>query len=525
MKAPALQPPACRCRRVSSEPGSGGLPRPAAERPRTRISKPHLRAAHLKAPRKAWLRTALPRITCGHSLAGSSTFPAVVPSPAPPRGRWGRTPGLFGGGSSSGPKTRRGCLARPRPRTCPYPDRPGPLRAWGRLLRGAPGDGAARRGASRIVSAALRGRAAPAGGARGPRARQGQWSPVQRRPHLPPVPFPAKRQPGALPRTSRARGFVRGERGAAGHSPVSRPARSPGTAPPPWPRPPPSRGRAAVRAEAAGCRRGSRETSPPVSLRVPRGPLAARPPRPPGAPLETEAFKVGAPPAHLPRGPPGREAYPGDVFYLHSRLLERAAKMNDSFGGGSLTALPVIEMQAGDVSAYVPTNVISITDGQIFLETELFYKGICPAINVGLSVSRVGSAAQTRAMKQVAGTMKLELAQYREVAAFAQFSSDLDAATQQLLSRGVRLTELRKQGQYSPMAFEEQVAVIYAGVRGYLDKLEPSKITKFEHAFLAHVFSQHQALLGNIRTDGKISEQSDAKLKEIVTNFLAGFEA
>ncbi|XP_029778374.1 ATP synthase subunit alpha, mitochondrial [Suricata suricatta] len=227
----------------------------------------------------------------------------------------------------------------------------------------------------------------------------------------------------------------------------------------------------------------------------------------------------------LLRRPPGREAYPGDVFYLHSRLLERAAKMNDSFGGGSLTALPVIETQAGDVSAYIPTNVISITDGQIFLETELFYKGIRPAINVGLSVSRVGSAAQTRAMKQVAGTMKLELAQYREVAAFAQFGSDLDAATQQLLSRGVRLTELLKQGQYSPMAIEEQVAVIYAGVRGYLDKLEPSKITKFEQAFLAHVISQHQALLGNIRTDGKISEQSDAKLKEIVTNFLAGFEA
>ncbi|XP_030874492.1 LOW QUALITY PROTEIN: ATP synthase subunit alpha, mitochondrial-like [Leptonychotes weddellii] len=223
--------------------------------------------------------------------------------------------------------------------------------------------------------------------------------------------------------------------------------------------------------------------------------------------------------------PPGHEAYPGDVFYLHSRLLERAAKMNDSFGGGSLTALPVMETQAGDVSAYIPTNVISITDGQIFLETELFYKGIRPAINVGLSVSRVGSAAQTRAMKQVAGTMKLELAQYREVAAFAQFGSDVDAATQQLLSRGVRLTELLKQGQYSPMAIEEQVAVIYAGVRGYLDKLEPSKITKFEHAFLAHVISQHQALLGNIRTDGKISEQSDAKLKEIVTNFLAGFEA
>lgn len=227
----------------------------------------------------------------------------------------------------------------------------------------------------------------------------------------------------------------------------------------------------------------------------------------------------------LLRRPPGREAYPGDVFYLHSRLLERAAKMNDSFGGGSLTALPVIETQAGDVSAYIPTNVISITDGQIFLETELFYKGIRPAINVGLSVSRVGSAAQTRAMKQVAGTMKLELAQYREVAAFAQFGSDLDAATQQLLSRGVRLTELLKQGQYSPMAIEEQVAVIYAGVRGYLDKLEPSKITKFESAFLSHVISQHQALLGNIRSDGKISEQSDAKLKEIVTNFLAGFEA
>ncbi|XP_006144472.1 ATP synthase subunit alpha, mitochondrial [Tupaia chinensis] len=227
----------------------------------------------------------------------------------------------------------------------------------------------------------------------------------------------------------------------------------------------------------------------------------------------------------LLRRPPGQEAYPGDVFYLHSRLLERAAKMNDSFGGGSLTALPVIETQAGDVSAYIPTNVISITDGQIFLETELFYKGIRPAINVGLSVSRVGSAAQTRAMKQVAGTMKLELAQYREVAAFAQFGSDLDAATQQLLSRGVRLTELLKQGQYSPMAIEEQVAVIYAGVRGYLDKLEPSKITKFENAFLSHVISQHQALLGNIRADGKISEESDAKLKEIVTNFLAGFEA
>uniref|UniRef100_A0A7N8Y8X9 ATP synthase subunit alpha n=1 Tax=Mastacembelus armatus TaxID=205130 RepID=A0A7N8Y8X9_9TELE len=226
----------------------------------------------------------------------------------------------------------------------------------------------------------------------------------------------------------------------------------------------------------------------------------------------------------LLRRPPGREAYPGDVFYLHSRLLERAAKMNDNFGGGSLTALPVIETQAGDVSAYIPTNVISITDGQIFLETELFYKGIRPAINVGLSVSRVGSAAQTRSMKQVAGTMKLELAQYREVAAFAQFGSDLDAATQQLLNRGVRLTELLKQGQYAPMAIEEQVAVIYAGVRGHLDKMEPSKITKFEKAFLQHIRSQHQELLTTIKTDGKISEAADAKLKQIVLNFLSSFE-
>jgi len=226
----------------------------------------------------------------------------------------------------------------------------------------------------------------------------------------------------------------------------------------------------------------------------------------------------------LLRRPPGREAYPGDVFYLHSRLLERAAKMNDNFGGGSLTALPVIETQAGDVSAYIPTNVISITDGQIFLETELFYKGIRPAINVGLSVSRVGSAAQTRAMKQVAGTMKLELAQYREVAAFAQFGSDLDAATQQLLNRGVRLTELLKQGQYCPMAIEEQVTVIYAGVRGMLDKMEPSKITKFEKAFLAHVLGSHQDLLSAIRADGKISDASDAKLKQIVLDFLSTFE-
>ncbi|KFM78517.1 ATP synthase subunit alpha, mitochondrial, partial [Stegodyphus mimosarum] len=211
----------------------------------------------------------------------------------------------------------------------------------------------------------------------------------------------------------------------------------------------------------------------------------------------------------LLRRPPGREAYPGDVFYLHSRLLERAAKMNDAFKGGSLTALPVIETQAGDVSAYIPTNVISITDGQIFLETELFYKGIRPAINVGLSVSRVGSAAQTKAMKQVAGSMKLELAQYREVAAFAQFGSDLDASTQQLLNRGVRLTELLKQGQYVPMAIEDQVAVIYTGVRGYLDKLDPSRIQQFEKDFLHHIKSSHQDLLNTIASEGKISDETD----------------
>jgi len=227
----------------------------------------------------------------------------------------------------------------------------------------------------------------------------------------------------------------------------------------------------------------------------------------------------------LLRRPPGREAYPGDVFYLHSRLLERAAKMNETFGGGSLTALPVIETQAGDVSAYIPTNVISITDGQIFLETELFYKGIRPAINVGLSVSRVGSAAQTKAMKQVAGTMKLELAQYREVAAFAQFGSDLDAATQQLLSRGVRLTELLKQGQYVPLPIEEQVCVIYAGVRGHLDKLEPAKITKFEAEFLKHLRSSQQDLLNTIRVENQLSPDTDAKLKQVVVNFLAAFKA
>jgi len=225
----------------------------------------------------------------------------------------------------------------------------------------------------------------------------------------------------------------------------------------------------------------------------------------------------------LLRRPPGREAYPGDVFYLHSRLLERAAKMSEPNGGGSLTALPVIETQAGDVSAYIPTNVISITDGQIFLETELFYKGIRPAINVGLSVSRVGSAAQTKAMKQVAGSMKLELAQYREVAAFAQFGSDLDQATQNLLNRGVRLTELLKQGQYVPMAIEEQVAIIFAGVRGHLDKMDPTKIVAFEAEFLKHIRSSQQELLSTIATEGKISEATEEKLKGVVTSFLAGF--
>merc|ERR1711979_83097 len=211
-------------------------------------------------------------------------------------------------------------------------------------------------------------------------------------------------------------------------------------------------------------------------------------------------------------------------FYLHSRLLERAAKMNEvTHGGGSLTALPVIETQAGDVSAYIPTNVISITDRQIFLETELFYKGIRPAINVGLSVSRVGSAAQTKSMKQVAGSMKLELAQYREVAAFAQFGSDLDAATQQLLNRGVRLTELLKQGQYVPMPIEEQVAVIYCGVRGFLDKIDPAKITEFEKQFIAHIKGTQQALLDKIAADGQLTPDTDGALNKVVTEFMAGF--
>lgn len=222
----------------------------------------------------------------------------------------------------------------------------------------------------------------------------------------------------------------------------------------------------------------------------------------------------------LLRRPPGREAYPGDVFYLHSRLLERAAKMNKDYGGGSLTALPVIETQAGDVSAYIPTNVISITDGQIFLETELFYKGIRPAINVGLSVSRVGSAAQIKAMKTVAGRLKLELAQYREVAAFAQFGSDLDAATQQLLNRGAQLTELLKQKQFVPMSAEEQVCVIYAGVRGFLDRLLTSEIPKFEQKFLQHLRTNFPKLLEGIALTGELSKQADAELKTILDQFL-----
>merc|ERR1712212_152515 len=225
----------------------------------------------------------------------------------------------------------------------------------------------------------------------------------------------------------------------------------------------------------------------------------------------------------LLRRPPGREAYPGDVFYLHSRLLERAAKMNETNGGGSLTALPVIETQAGDVSAYIPTNVISITDGQIFLETELFYKGIRPAINVGLSVSRVGSAAQLKAMKQVAGTMKLELAQYREVAAFAQFGSDLDAATQALLKRGVRLTELLKQGQYVPMTGADQVAVIYCGVKGYLDEMSPTRITAFEEEFMKNFKSTQESLRDNMNKTGELSAESEEKLKGCITSFLSSF--
>ncbi|MDZ4735934.1 MAG: F0F1 ATP synthase subunit alpha [Rhodospirillaceae bacterium] len=225
----------------------------------------------------------------------------------------------------------------------------------------------------------------------------------------------------------------------------------------------------------------------------------------------------------LLRRPPGREAYPGDVFYIHSRLLERAAKMNDANGAGSLTALPVIETQAGDVSAYIPTNVISITDGQIFLETGLFYKGVRPAINVGLSVSRVGSAAQIKAMKQVAGRIKLELAQYREMAAFAQFASDLDAATQRLLARGARLTEILKQGQYQPMPVEEQVVSIYAGVRGYLDKIRVDQVTRFEHGLLAEVRDKGKDILAGIREKKELTEELDAKLKAFMDKYVATF--
>ncbi|MCY4407012.1 MAG: F0F1 ATP synthase subunit alpha [Rhodospirillaceae bacterium] len=225
----------------------------------------------------------------------------------------------------------------------------------------------------------------------------------------------------------------------------------------------------------------------------------------------------------LLRRPPGREAYPGDVFYLHSRLLERAAKMNEDNGSGSLTAMPVIETQASDVSAYIPTNVISITDGQIFLETELFYQGIRPAINVGLSVSRVGSAAQVKAMRQVAGRIKLELAQYREMAAFAQFGSDLDAATQRLLNRGARLTELLKQGQFSPMAVEEQVVSIFAGVRGYLDGIDIGDVTRFEQEFLSDMRANHGALLDEIRTTQELSDESDKALTAILDEFAKKF--
>jgi F-type H+-transporting ATPase subunit alpha len=225
----------------------------------------------------------------------------------------------------------------------------------------------------------------------------------------------------------------------------------------------------------------------------------------------------------LLRRPPGREAYPGDVFYLHSRLLERAAKMNDANGNGSLTALPIIETQAGDVSAYIPTNVISITDGQIFLETDLFYQGIRPAINVGLSVSRVGSAAQTKAMKKVAGSIKLELAQYREMAAFAQFGSDLDASTQRLLNRGARLTELLKQAQFSPMPFEEQVASIFAGVNGYLDGIPAAAVTRFEEAFLSEMRTKHADVLTAIRDSKDLSAESSAALKSALDAFVKTF--
>jgi F-type H+-transporting ATPase subunit alpha len=225
----------------------------------------------------------------------------------------------------------------------------------------------------------------------------------------------------------------------------------------------------------------------------------------------------------LLRRPPGREAYPGDVFYLHSRLLERAAKMNKDNGSGSLTALPIIETQAGDVSAYIPTNVISITDGQIFLETDLFFAGIRPAINVGLSVSRVGSAAQTKAMKKVSGSIKLELAQYREMAAFAQFGSDLDASTQKLLNRGARLTELLKQPQYSPLPFEEQTVSIFAGTQGYLDSVPVEAVVRYEAAMLADMRANHADVLKAIRDSKDLGDETRAQLKSALDAFAKTF--
>jgi proton translocating ATP synthase F1 alpha subunit len=225
----------------------------------------------------------------------------------------------------------------------------------------------------------------------------------------------------------------------------------------------------------------------------------------------------------LLRRPPGREAYPGDVFYLHSRLLERAAKVSDDIGAGSLTALPIIETQAGDVSAYIPTNVISITDGQIFLESELFHSGVRPAVNVGLSVSRVGSAAQIKAMKQIAGTMKLELAQFREVAAFAQFGSDLDAATQQQLARGTRLVELLKQGQYQPIDVVDQVVIIFSGVKGFLDRIDVSKVSEFEAAWLQHVKDSHPEIIADIKAKGEISDDTMKKLTDACEAFTSSF--
>jgi F-type H+-transporting ATPase subunit alpha len=225
----------------------------------------------------------------------------------------------------------------------------------------------------------------------------------------------------------------------------------------------------------------------------------------------------------LLRRPPGREAFPGDVFYLHSRLLERAAKMNEDNGSGSLTALPVIETQAGDVSAYIPTNVISITDGQIFLETGLFYKGVRPAVNVGLSVSRVGSSAQVKAMKQVAGSIKLELAQFREMEAFSQFASDLDAATQRLLARGARLTELLKQPQYTPLPVEEQVTIIFSGVRGYLDKIPTNRVNAFEAHLVSELKANGQEILSTIRSENAISEETESKLHAFMEGAVKSF--